>query len=205
VSCGEDNPVETDPEVTPPEEQKEIKITDNITSDQTWKDGKVYVLGGRIAVEAGATLTIEGGAIVKGEAGTGANSTALLVARDATLNANGTADSPVIFTSVADEITPEMVDNGNFASPNLDSNQRGLWGGILILGNAPISASSDPASIEGIPSTDENGLYGGDDPSDSSGSLTYVTIRHGGTNIGEENEINGLSLGGVGRGTTIEN
>jgi len=205
VSCGEDNPVETDPEVTPPEEQKEIKITDNITSDQTWKDGKVHVLGGRIAVEAGATLTIEGGAIVKGEAGTGANSTALLVARDATLNANGTADAPVIFTSVADEITPEMVDNGNFASPNLDSNQRGLWGGILILGNAPISASSDPASIEGIPSTDENGLYGGDDPSDSSGSLTYVTIRHGGTNIGEENEINGLSLGGVGRGTTIEN
>src|SRR5699024_7468679 len=109
VSCGEDNPVETDPEVTPPEEQKEIKITDNITSDQTWKDGKVYVLGGRIAVEAGATLSIEGGAIVKGVAGTVANSTALLVARDATLNDIGTADAPVIFTSVADEITPEMV------------------------------------------------------------------------------------------------
>ena len=182
-----------------------VTITDNITSDETWKDGTIYVLAGRIAVEAGATLTIEGGAIVKGEAGSGANSTALVVARDATLNANGTADAPIIFTSVADEITPEMVDSGEFGSPNLDPNQRGLWGGIIVLGNAPISASSTPASIEGIPSTDKNGLYGGDNAGDSSGTITYVTIRHGGTNIGEGNEINGLSLGGVGTGTTIEN
>ena len=182
-----------------------VTITDNITSDETWKDGTIYVLAGRIAVEAGATLTIEGGAIVKGEAGSGANSTALVVARDATLNANGTADAPIIFTSVADEITPEMVDSGEFGSPNLNPNQRGLWGGIIVLGNAPISASSTPASIEGIPSTDKNGLYGGDNAGDSSGTITYVTIRHGGTNIGEGNEINGLSLGGVGTGTTIEN
>lgn len=182
-----------------------VTITDNITSDETWKDGTIYVLAGRIAVEAGATLTIEGGAIVKGEAGSGANSTALVVARDATLNANGTADAPIIFTSVADEITPEMVDSGEFGSPNLDPNQRGLWGGVIVLGNAPISASSTPASIEGIPSTDKNGLYGGDNAGDSSGTITYVTIRHGGTNIGEGNEINGLSLGGVGTGTTIEN
>ena len=182
-----------------------VTITDNITSDETWKDGTIYVLAGRIAVEAGATLTIEGGAIVKGEAGSGANSTALVVARDATLNANGTADAPIIFTSVADEITPEMVDSGEFGSPNLNPNQRGLWGGVIVLGNAPISASSTPASIEGIPSTDKNGLYGGDNAGDSSGTITYVTIRHGGTNIGEGNEINGLSLGGVGTGTTIEN
>lgn len=192
------------------EEQKVIQVNGNISSDQTWEDGKTYILSGRIAVEAGVTLTIEGGAIVKGEAGQEANSSVLLVARDATLNANGTADQPVIFTSVADEITPDMVDAGTFASPNLTASQRGLWGGVIVLGNAPVSASNESGDvtevqIEGIPSSDQNGLYGGDDPNDSSGSLTYVSIRHGGTLIGEGNEINGLTLGGVGSGTTVEN
>lgn len=192
------------------EEQTTVQINSNITSDQTWEDGKTYILGGRIAVEAGATLTIEGGAVVKGEAGQEANSSVLLVARDATLNANGTADQPVIFTSVADEITPEMIDAGNFASPNLTSSQKGLWGGVIVLGNAPISASNESGDImevqiEGIPTSDQNGLYGGDDLEDSSGSLTYVSIRHGGTLIGEGNEINGLTLGGVGSATTVEN
>ncbi|MEL7834150.1 hypothetical protein [Fodinibius sp. Rm-B-1B1-1] len=193
------------------EEQKEFVITENITEDTTWEDGKTYVLGGRIIVEPNVTLTIEGGAVVKGEAGSGSNATTLLVARDATLNANGTAQAPIIFTSVADEITPEDIDNGNFGSPNLDETQSGLWGGVIVLGNAPISYSDDDgndqteAQIEGIPTSETLALYGGNDPSDSSGSLTYVTIRHGGTNIGQGNEINGLSLGGVGNGTTIEN
>lgn len=187
------------------EESSEALVTNNITSDTTWETGKVYILGGRITVVAGASLTIEQGVIVKGEAGTGANSTALLVARDGTLNANGTADAPIIFTSVADEITPDMVANGNFGSPNLDPDVSGLWGGVIILGNAPISASTSPTQIEGIPTSDTNGLFGGDDPNDSSGTITYISIRHGGTNIGEGNEINGLSLGGVGSGTVIEN
>ncbi|WP_440999358.1 hypothetical protein [Fodinibius sp. SL11] len=192
------------------EEQKEFRITENITEDTTWEDGKTYILGGRIIVEPGATLTIEGGAVVKGEAGSGSNATALLVARDATLNANGTAQAPIIFTSVADEITPEDIDNGNFGSPNLDETQNGLWGGVIVLGNAPISYSDDSgdkseAQIEGIPATETLALYGGNDPDDSSGTLRFVTIRHGGANIGAGNEINGLSLGGVGRGTTIEN
>lgn len=188
------------------EEQTTITVTDNITSDQTWETGKTYILAGRITVEAGATLNIEPGAVVKGEAGSGANSTALLVARDGTLNANGEAGLPIIFTSVADEITPEQVAMGDFTSPNLDPNINGLWGGVLILGNAPISAASGTETqIEGIPSSDTNGLYGGDDPNDSSGTITYISIRHGGTNIGEGNEINGLTLGGVGSGTTIEN
>lgn len=187
------------------EVESEVMVTNNITSDTTWESDKVYILGGRITVEAGATLTIEEGTIVKGEAGTGANSTALLVARDGILNANGTADAPIIFTSVADEISPEDVTAGNFGSPNLDSNINGLWGGVIILGNAPISASAESVQIEGIPTSDTNGLYGGTDPNDSSGSITYISIRHGGTNIGEGNEINGLSLGGVGNGTVIEN
>jgi len=196
--------------VTVTAEETTIRVVDNITSDTTWESGKVYILGGRITVEAGATLTIEGGTIVKGEAGTQQNATALLVARDGTLNANGTADAPIIFTSFADEITPEQVASGDFTSPNLDPNISGLWGGVIVLGNAPISASNEggdinEVQIEGIPTSDSNGLYGGNDPNDSSGSITYISIRHGGSNIGEGNEINGLTLGGVGDGTVIEN
>jgi hypothetical protein len=163
-----------------------------------------YILGGRIAVTAGATLTIQHGVVVKGEAGTGANATALLIARGGKLMAEGKADAPIIFTSVADEITPEQVASGNFRSPNLDPDLDGLWGGILIMGNAPISAESSPMQIEGIPPSDQNGLYGGNDPNDNSGVIRYISIRHGGSNIGEGNEINGLTLGGVGAGTVIE-
>lgn len=187
------------------EESSEVLVSANITSDTTWETGKTYILGGRIAVEAGATLTIQQGVVIKGEAGSGANATALLVARGATLNANGTADAPIIFTSVADEITPDDIAAGNFGSPNLDPDINGLWGGLIVLGNAPISASTSPTQIEGIPTSDTNGLYGGDDPTESSGTITYISIRHGGSNIGEGNEINGLTLGGVGSGTTIEN
>jgi len=116
--------------------------------------------------------------------------------------AEGTATQPIIFTSVADEIEP-----GQIASPNLDSDLNGLWGGLIVLGKAPISVSGDgtEASIEGIPADDNNGKYGGNVADDNSGVIKYVSIRHGGANIGEGNEINGLTLGGVGSGTTIEN
>ena len=186
-------------------------VSGNITADATWTADKVYVLAGRIAVESGATLTIEPGTIVKGEAGTGVNATALLVARGAKLMAEGTAEAPIIFTSIADEITPEDVKAGNFASPNLDPDINGLWGGLIVLGNATISASNDndedlsEVQIEGIPTSDPNGLYGGDNDADDSGVITYISIRHGGSNIGEGNEINGLTLGGVGSATKIEN
>lgn len=191
-------------------EQTTFVVTENISGNTTWETGNTYILGGRITVLPGATLNIEPGVLVKGEAGTGANATALLVARDGTLNANGEATAPIIFTSVADEITPEQIASGAFASPNLDPDINGLWGGVIVLGNAPISASSEGSDItetqiEGIPTSDSNGLYGGNDPGDSSGSITYISIRHGGSNIGEGNEINGLTLGGVGNGTTIEN
>ena len=179
-----------------------IRIADNVTADQTWESGKTYILGGRITVTSGATLTIEEGVVVKGEAGTGANATALIIARGGKLNANGTASAPIIFTSVADEITP-----GQIASPNLDADLSGLWGGVIVLGRAPSSFAGDVSEIqiEGIPASDTNGLYGGNVPDDNSGSITYISIRHGGSNIGEGNEINGLTLGGVGSGTVIEN
>ncbi|SHM42660.1 hypothetical protein SAMN04488057_101417 [Cyclobacterium lianum] len=179
-----------------------IRIEENIEADAVWETGKAYILGGRITVTNGATLTIEPGVIVKGEAGSGPNATALVIARGARINAAGEADQPIIFTSVADEIEPGMV-----ASPNLDPDIEGLWGGLIVLGRAPSSFAGDVSEvqIEGIPPSDTNGLYGGDDPEDDSGVLRYISIRHGGSNIGEGNEINGLTLGGVGSATVVEN
>jgi len=198
TSCDDDDDPKDDPII----EENEFTITSNITENTTWETGNVYILGGRIAVVEGVTLTIEPGVIVKGEAGTGTNATALLIARGAKLMAEGTADSPIIFTSVADEIEPGMI-----ASPNLDPDLNGLWGGLLVLGKAPISVSGDgiEASIEGIPADDSNGKYGGNVSDDNSGVIKYISIRHGGANIGEGNEINGLTLGGVGSGTIVEN
>lgn len=207
AACTDDDNPEPDPE---PDPIGNIVVSQNITDDTTWSKDTVYQLGGRIAVEDGATLTIEAGTIIKGEAGTGPNATALLVARGGKLMAEGTADAPVIFTSVADEIMPEDIAEGNFGSPNLDPDIDGLWGGVIILGKAPISASNDDGdvvelAIEGIPSTDPNGLYGGNESGDNSGVIRHISIRHGGSNIGAGNEINGLTLGGVGAGTVIEN
>ncbi len=182
------------------EEQLVINVDGNITANTTWETGKTFILKSRIAVVSGVTLTIQPGVVVKGEAGTGANATALIIARGAKLMAEGTATAPIIFTSVADEIEP-----GQIESPNLEPTLNGLWGGLLILGNAPISASAETVQIEGIPASDQNGLYGGTNSTDNSGVIKYISIRHGGANIGEGNEINGLTLGGVGSGTVIEN
>jgi hypothetical protein len=187
-------------EPTPTPEPTEVTVSSNITTNTTWKTGKTYILAGRISVVSGVTLTIEPGVVIKGQAGTGSNATALVIARGATIMAEGTATQPIIFTTIADEIEP-----GDIASPNLDPDLNGLWGGLIILGNAPISATSASVQIEGIPASDQNGLYGGTNAADNSGVLKYVSIRHGGANIGEGNEINGLTLGGVGSGTVIEN
>ena len=114
----------------------------------------------------------------------------------------GTSVSPIIFTAEADQIQP-----GQITSPNLSPDLNGLWGGLIILGNAKISAKGDVSEvqIEGIPTSDPNGLYGGNNDADNSGTISYISIRHGGTNIGSGNEINGLTLGGVGSGTSISN
>ena len=199
TSCvdGNDKPVvPVDPETD------DVLVNTNISSNTTWETGKTYVLGGRIAVTSGNTLTIQPGVIVKGEVGSGSNATALIIARGAKIDAQGTATSPIIFTTVADEIMP-----GEIASPNLEADLSGLWGGLIILGKAKASLAGDvtETQIEGIPPSDTNGLYGGSDDADNSGILKYVSIRHGGANIGEGNEINGLTLGAVGSGTVIEN
>ena len=197
-ACKKDE--DDDPTPTPTPNPNDNLITENITTNTTWETGETYTLGARISVVSGITLTIEPGVVIKGEAGTGANATALLIARGGKLMAEGTPTQPIIFTSVADNIEP-----GQIVSPNLDPDLNGLWGGLLVLGNAPISADAASVQIEGIPPSDQNGLYGGDVANDNSGVIKYVSIRHGGANIGEGNEINGLTLGGVGSETIIEN
>ena len=211
TACSTDDtmvtPVEDDT-VTPVDDV--IIVSSNITEATSWECDKTYVLAGRIAIESGASLTICPGTVVKGQLGSGENATALIVARGAQLFAEGTVDAPIIFTTIGDEITPADIQAGNFASPNLNPDASGLWGGLIVLGNATISASNvdgdvSEVQIEGIPTSDPNGLYGGDNDADNSGIMTYISIRHGGANIGEGNEINGLTLGGVGSETVISN
>ena len=193
VSCGGNG---TEPQ---PKDYEGNLVTGTITEDVTWYSDSIYTLRGRVIVGPGATLTIEPGVVVKGEMGNGSMASCLLVARDGKIDAVGTAQAPIIFTSAADRLQP-----GDLVSPNLDEFMTGLWGGVIVLGNAEISAGTSPLQIEGIPSSELNGLYGGTDNSDNSGVMQYISIRHGGTNIGQGNEINGLTLGGVGSGTTID-
>lgn len=175
----------------------------NISEDTTLDASKIWLLKGRVAVEDGVTLTIPAGTIIKAASGTGADASTLIVARGGTMIANGTADNPIILTAVADNIQV----GGTYpdSGPALNVDTRGLWGGLLVLGKAPCSFKSDVTElqIEGIPTSDTNGLYGGSIADDNSGSFQYISIRHGGAEIGEGNEINGLTLGGVGSGTTI--
>ena len=184
------------------EESSVIDVTGAITSNTTWTNDNIYKLNQKVVVDAGTTLTIEAGTIIQGTPGTGSLASALIIARGSKINAVGTPSQPIIFTSSIDNI-----EIGETAGTNLDENDRGLWGGLIVLGNAPCSFSGDipEAQIEGIPADDTFGLYGGTDPEDNSGVMSYISIRHGGALIGEGNEINGLTLGGVGNGTIINN
>ncbi len=172
-----------------------------ISADQTLTKDKIWELEGRVVVADGATLTIEAGTIIKAFAGSGSQASTLIIARGGKIDAQGTATAPIIMTSTSDNIKV-----GETAGTNLSENDRGLWGGLLILGNAPGSFEGDVSEvqIEGIPPSDTNGLYGGSNAADNSGIVKYVSIRHGGAEIGEGNEINGLTLGAVGSGTVID-
>ncbi len=179
------------------------KIVEGFILENTvWSNNKIYELKGKVVVSNGATLTIEAGTIIKGQQGSGTNASALIVARGAKIKALGTATQPIIFTSVLDNI-----EKGQLLGSNLDENDSGKWGGLILLGNAPISAGDGDTEtqIEGIPATESYGTFGGSNSSDNSGILNYISIRHGGALIGAGNEINGLTLAGVGTGTSISN
>lgn len=179
-------------------EFKQTQISGVINRDYTFTNDVAWVLSGRVIVAAGATLTIEAGTIVKGAVGQGASASVLLIARGADIIANGTSADPIVFTSALDNVNV-----GEFASTLDINNDLGLWGGVLILGNAPIVAEASEVQIEGIPTSVSEGLYGGSDPMDNSGSFTYCSIRFTGQQLGPGNELQGLTLGGVGNGTTI--
>jgi hypothetical protein len=192
VACDDD-------EVTPEESPTNTVVSGLIDENQTWTADKVYELDGRVIVADGVTLTIEPGTIIKGRNQTGASASALMIARGAKINAVGTAQKPVIFTSILDNIEP-----GETSGSSLTESDKGKWGGLVILGRAPISFSgAAEAQIEGVPAEESLGLYGGDVPNDNSGKIQFVSIRHGGSEISGGSEINGLTLGGVGSGTSV--
>ena len=172
-----------------------------ITQDTEWTSDNVYELKGKVVVKAGKTLTINPGTIIKAQDGTGTNASVLIIERGGMIHAEGTASSPIIFTSIYDNIK-----KGEISGTNLDEFVNELWGGVIILGNAPVSTENGDTEgqIEGIPASETYGIYGGSDANDNSGIFKYVSIRHGGITIGDGNEINGLTLGGVGRGTIID-
>lgn len=163
------------------------------TGSATWTADHVYILDGLVFVNEGQTLTIEAGTVIKGMPGQGEEASALIVARGGKIMAEGTAELPIIFTAESDDLAGSV--------PDLDA---GLWGGVIVLGNAKLNTVPSTQQIEGIDQLEPRGIYGGDDDEDNSGVLKYISIRHGGTDIGEGNEINGLTLGGVGSGTVIE-
>lgn len=177
----------------------EIVHSGSIAANETWSANEIHVLGDKVVVDDGITLTIEPGTIIKGVEGEGSLASALIVARGGRLVAEGTSSSPIIFTSILDDI-----EIGQSSGSNLSETDNGLWGGLIVLGKAPISADASEVQIEGIPADETYGLYGGNSSNDNSGIIRYISVRHGGTLLGEGNEINGITLGGVGNGTIIE-
>ena len=154
-----------------------------------------------MVVRSGGSLTIEAGTIIKAQNGQGVEATALVIAAGASINAIGTKDSPIIFTDIEDSI-----DYGDgIISPNRKPTDTGKWGGIIILGNAIVGEDGGSDDIEGIAEGYAWTSYGGNDDADSSGSFSYVSIRHSGTQLAGGDEIQGLTLGGIGSGTTLNN
>ncbi|MCX6172669.1 MAG: T9SS type A sorting domain-containing protein, partial [Flavobacterium sp.] len=173
---------------TDPAAANVVNQTTNITTNTTWTTGKTYKLTGLIYVTNNATLTIQPGVIVKGVyTNTG---TALIVTKGAKINAVGTATQPIVFTS------------------NKPAGQRapGDWGGIILLGKAGFNVNSGINNIEGITATVNTEYGGGTSPiqTDNSGTLKYCRIEFPGFVFSPNNEINGLTLGAVGSGTTID-
>jgi len=174
----------------------------NVVNDVTWTNDNIYQLDNFVFVNEGETLTIEPGTIVQGLPGNGADAAALIVTRGGTIQADGETDGgeidPIIFTAAADD------------GSGLGADVKGRWGGVILLGNATINSQPPTTQIEGIP--DEVGgdriRYGAENgdfnDNHNVGTLRYVSIRHTGTQLQGGDEIQGLTLGGVGNGSTIE-
>jgi hypothetical protein len=186
-----------------------------LTGTNNWYRTNIYQLNGMVFVRSNAVLNIEAGTIIKGHnlspLTVAANVSALIVCRGGKIYAEGTAKHPIIFTADVDDTTlPDDL-------PIWGTSARGLWGGLVLLGRCVLNSAVDTGGqaaspkyevYEGLPDLIVGGeallRFGGNDDDDNSGVLRYVSIRHGGTVLASNKEINGLSLGAVGRGTTIE-
>lgn len=151
-----------------------------ITQNTTWTRNNIYLLNGTVYVNDGVTLTIEAGTIIKGDK---TNQGTLVVRQGGKLTAIGTPTQPIVFTS----------------NQPAGSRQPGDWGGVILCGRAPVNNPGNPSIEGGVVAT-----FGGTNAADNSGTLQYVRIEYPGVNFGTNNEINGLTLGGVGSGTTID-
>ena len=171
-----------------------VEVASPITGDVNWTADNVYRITGYTFVEDG-TLTIAPGTVViaAAKADEDSEASALIVTTTATIEADGTAENPIIFTS--------ELDDGSLLPTDV-----GQWGGLVVLGTAPAEAGGATSNIqiEGIESDAGNSTYGGEDAADDSGTLRYLSIRHTGDILGNGDEVQGLTLGGVGSGTTIE-
>lgn len=157
-------------------------VSADITADVTWSG--VVLLQNKVYVKNNATLTIAAGTIIRGDY---ASQGTLIITKGAKLIAEGTVNSPIVFTS------NEAV--GNRAE--------GDWGGVVLLGKAVNNQPGGIANIEGIaPSTDTE--HGGSDDNDNSGSLKYVRIEFAGIPLQPNKEINGLTFGSIGNQTQID-
>lgn len=162
------------------QERKFEEVSGSLTGNIRWEAERTYLLKGVVFVEAGAQLNIEAGTRVLGEAGS-----ALVVTRDGMINARGSRERPVLFTSARKPGT----------------RGRGDWGGVVLLGNAPVNTGT--GHIEGIDRSDPRGAFGGADETDNCGVLNYVRIEFAGHEMSTDNELNGLTLGGCGSGTLL--
>lgn len=170
--------------------------------------GTIYALSGKVQVgddmgpnpaspTSGAqsgVLTIDAGVTIFGASG----ADFLVVNRGSQLNVDGSATKPVVMTSRANVVGSSTADS------------IGEWGGLVILGRAPIGDCADAGATGGTlacqaPVEGTSGsIYGGASPNDSSGSIRYLQVRHSGFKVDTNNELNGITLAGVGSGTILE-
>lgn len=161
-------------------------VQGEITSNTTWTSNKTYLIKGYVYVKNNAVLTIEPGTIIRCDV---LSTATLIITRGAKLVARGTESQPIVFTS----------------SEAAGSRTYGDWGGLVILGNGKINAAGGTADVgAGINNSNGDGLYGGTDDHDSSGSLRYVRIEFAGIQYQPDKEIPGLALAGVGARTEFD-
>ena len=169
-----------------PLETPSAALSSTITTDTTLTADKVWSISGKVNVKSPAKLTIEAGTTLAGAT----PSSYLVVEPGAQIIANGTMAKPIVFTSQKD------VDNASH------DNAAGEWGGLVLAGNAYTHYSNNKYEA------DESVTFGSTthiNDSESSGVLNYVVIKHTGFEVEKDKELNGLSLAGVGSGTTLTN